>query len=280
MRPLQLNRDLLADKKVVVKPVSRIYDELAWIYDAAFSWSVDGEVDWLLDRFGDSVRRILDVGCGSGRFMPAFAKRGIEVVGVDRSESMLIRARERMRTAGLDLPRLECADMSDFAFGAIVDGAFCAINTFGYLQSRRAAEAHLECVHKHIPEGGRYLVQLGLRSPATWDSPSSNPPAEWVAESDVGRVRCRWSERGVDTERHIEQQIARFEIITGKRAGEVHEEVHEMRLWDWAEWQDLVHGAHFEQLAAYDGGTESRSPLSVDSGLNDVHLVWHELVCT
>jgi hypothetical protein len=168
--------------------------------------------------------------------------------------------------------------MSDFSLGAIVDGAFCAINTFGYLHSRRTAEAHLDCVYRHIPEGGRYLVQLDLRSPSTWDCSDSTFDSEWEMNSAVGRVRCTWLPRGVDRERQIETQFARFEIMTGMRAGEVYEEVHEMRIWDWAEWQDLVHGAGFDQSAAYDGRTESRSPLSVDSGLNDVPLVWHELV--
>ncbi len=78
-----------------------LYDEHAWLYDAAFSDDVEEEVEWLLDRLGAGVRSLLEPGCGSGRMMPAFARRGIEVVGVDRSEAMLARARTRLHSAGL-----------------------------------------------------------------------------------------------------------------------------------------------------------------------------------
>ena len=40
-------------------------------------------------------RRILDVGCGAGRYTVEFARRGAEVVGVDFSEEMIRMARER-----------------------------------------------------------------------------------------------------------------------------------------------------------------------------------------
>ena len=67
------------------------------------------------------------------RMFPAFAKRGIEITGVDLSEAMLARAAERMAGAGLPAPRTLRADMASFDLGGVFDGAVCPINTFGYL---------------------------------------------------------------------------------------------------------------------------------------------------
>ena len=51
-----------------------------------------------LDELGDvSGKRLLDIGCGSGRYAVALAERGAEVVGVDISRGMLVLARRRAR---------------------------------------------------------------------------------------------------------------------------------------------------------------------------------------
>ena len=55
----------------------------------------------LFQKFGDGkISRILDLGCGTGRHAVEFAKRGFDVTGVDFSEAMLSRARERANAAG------------------------------------------------------------------------------------------------------------------------------------------------------------------------------------
>src|SRR5207237_748758 len=56
---------------------------------------------------GLSGRRLLDVGCGTGGGLGAMLERGYDVVGVDVSEAMLARAREKLGP----LPALRCEDM-------------------------------------------------------------------------------------------------------------------------------------------------------------------------
>lgn len=47
-------------------------------------------------------RRVLDVGCGSGRYAVEFARRGAEVVGIDFATPMLDVAREAAKRAGVE----------------------------------------------------------------------------------------------------------------------------------------------------------------------------------
>ena len=71
-------------------PIAATYDELR---PADANW---WELFELLVREGELVgRRVLDVGCGTGRFSAALAERGSRVWGVEPAPEMAARARER-----------------------------------------------------------------------------------------------------------------------------------------------------------------------------------------
>jgi 2-polyprenyl-3-methyl-5-hydroxy-6-metoxy-1,4-benzoquinol methylase len=64
-----------------------------------FTKGTTGEVDFLEQEFSrDRSKRILDVGCGTGRHSIELARRGYDVTGVDLSEAMLERARANAAT--------------------------------------------------------------------------------------------------------------------------------------------------------------------------------------
>jgi len=61
----------------------------------SFTYGTVSEVDALVDALGlVPGQRILDVGCGPGRHAHELARRGLEVVGIDISESFVALARE------------------------------------------------------------------------------------------------------------------------------------------------------------------------------------------
>src|SRR5712691_9282894 len=57
------------------------------------------------------VRRVLDLGCGTGGHAVLLAGRGYDVVGVDRSPEMLERARARGSAARFELGEIGNADV-------------------------------------------------------------------------------------------------------------------------------------------------------------------------
>lgn len=255
----------------------KLYDTDAWVYDLAFSWDIDDEVDWLIARLGEGARTVLEPGCGSGRLFPAFARRGLEAAGVDRSAEMLARCRSRMRAAHLPEPALVRADMADFALGRRFAAAICPISTFGYLLTDHAADAHLACMARHLHRGSRYLIQLGLRPVDGFDVDRHGARSLWTVEADGHELACAWSSLGYDGVRHVERQIGRFEFISGPRAGTVVESVHEARVWDWTRWSALIGRSPFRQVAAWDGNSAERTELDVDPDLEGKLLTWHEL---
>jgi len=80
----------------------------------------------LFDEAG--VGRLADVGCGSGKHAIMFREWGIEVTGIDPSESMLAQARDNAARAGVDIEFVE-GGFGDVA--ALAGTGFDAVVTLG-----------------------------------------------------------------------------------------------------------------------------------------------------
>src|SRR5260370_490677 len=74
----------------------KIFDAYSAYYDLLYQ-DKDYEAETayvlnLLSRHAKGLRNVLDLGCGSGRHAVCMAQRGVEVAGVELSESMYARA--------------------------------------------------------------------------------------------------------------------------------------------------------------------------------------------
>ncbi len=80
-----------------------IYDDLYDAIDveeAVRQWSILVRKVARLPRAHHLRPRLLDLGCGTGRYLVEWAAAGFDVTGVDASRSMVARARRRAKTAG------------------------------------------------------------------------------------------------------------------------------------------------------------------------------------
>jgi ubiquinone/menaquinone biosynthesis C-methylase UbiE len=108
---------------------------------------------------------VLELGCGTGRVSLPLARAGVSLVGVDRSEPMLDRARRRVaKSPTLQLtraPRFVRADIRALPFE---DGAFpMVLAPYGILQSLirpRDLTATLAAVARVIAPGGTFGIDL------------------------------------------------------------------------------------------------------------------------
>lgn len=82
-----------------------LFENYGRTYDAeSFTQGTLGECDFIEQEIRhDKSTRILDIGCGTGRHSIELTRRGYRVTGVDLSESMLARAREKAAAAGLTI---------------------------------------------------------------------------------------------------------------------------------------------------------------------------------
>ncbi len=82
-----------------------LFDNYARKYDEEpFTKGTIGECDFLEKEINfDKDIKILDIGCGTGRHALELTRRGYRVVGIDLSESLLNRAREKASADNLQI---------------------------------------------------------------------------------------------------------------------------------------------------------------------------------
>jgi demethylmenaquinone methyltransferase/2-methoxy-6-polyprenyl-1,4-benzoquinol methylase len=143
----------------------RYYDLFARVYDRFVAWH-SGEPTGpmrraLAERASSvSVRRVLDVCCGTGAVTRALRQRlgeGSLVVGLDFSRGMLGRGIQAARLAGVSCIRWVQADAAALPFkSGIFDAATCAYAL--YELKGTAREEMLWEVARVMTPGGRFLA--------------------------------------------------------------------------------------------------------------------------
>lgn len=102
-------------------------------------------------------QRVLDVGCGGGRYARALAARGLKVTGVDLSAEML----EAARAASPNLPGSPIylrADARALPFVAQFEGAVSLFTSLGYFDTRQDDLNLLRGVARALVPGGSFLL--------------------------------------------------------------------------------------------------------------------------
>ena len=102
-----------------------------------------------------TVRRVLDLGCGTGGHAVILASRGYEVVGVDRSPEMLDRARARDSSASFEL-----GEITSFNFGQTFDAVLMMFAVLGYQARNADVQAALATVRRHLTPGGLFFCDF------------------------------------------------------------------------------------------------------------------------
>jgi SAM-dependent methyltransferase len=135
--------------------VAERYDESsADMFDPAV---VDPAVEFLAGLAGDGAA--LELGIGTGRIALPLARRGVRVHGIDLSEAMIAKLREK--PGGEEIP----VTIGDFATTK-VDGTFLlAFVVFNTLMNLRTQDSQVACfknVAAHLQPGGRFIVEVML----------------------------------------------------------------------------------------------------------------------
>jgi SAM-dependent methyltransferase len=151
--------------------------EVAAVYDGGpmFSQEVlDPTVDFLAALAGAGAA--LEFGIGTGRVALPLSQRGVPVHGIDLSEAMVAKLREK---PGADVIG---ATIGDFA-AVRVDGRFSLVylvfNTIGNLASQDDQVACFQNAADHLAPGGCFVIEVGI------PQLQRLPPGETIRPFDV-----------------------------------------------------------------------------------------------
>ena len=134
------------------------FSEYADFYDLYYSdKDYAAEVDFVLElasRFGANPQTLLDMGCGTGRHLEEFIKRGLECDGFDLSSKMLAQAKKRLAGSGGTLQK---GNLVDFENGKQYDIVVSMFAVMGYLTDNKQLLAGLETARKHLNPDGVFV---------------------------------------------------------------------------------------------------------------------------
>ena len=151
-------------------------------------------VENLIAKFGrGDIRKMLDLGCGTGRHAVIFAGHGFDVTGVDQSEPMVARARDRAAQMNLGAnPEFLSGDIRNFSGKSPFDAALMNFNVIGYMTSNDDALGALGAARKNLRQDGLLIADF-------WYGPAVvvDPPGENTREFDSGDVRVVRSSSGL-----------------------------------------------------------------------------------
>ena len=134
----------------------------ATYYNHEFKQRTD-DTRWYARRYLESDGPVLELAVGTGRIALKAVRQGAEVVGLDLSDTMLVKASERRdalppaKARNLHLAR---ADMRHFELGAQFDLITCPFNAFQHLYTQNDIEDCLASVRRHLHPDGRFILDV------------------------------------------------------------------------------------------------------------------------
>jgi SAM-dependent methyltransferase len=183
------------DEKVAAR-----YDDASW--DMFQPAAVDPVVDFLAGLAGDGAA--LELGIGTGRIAVPLARHGVPVHGIDLSEAMVARLREKPGGEGIGVT------IGDFAT-ATVDGAFTVaylvFNTIMNLTSQDQQVACFQNVAGHLQPGGCFVIEVGV------PELQRLAPGDTIRAFDVSATHLGFDEYDVATQGQISHH---YSIIEGR----------------------------------------------------------------
>jgi len=225
-------------------------EDYLWIYAHRSDEEAEFQVGTIIDFIPFQPRqKILDVACGSGRHMLAFARRGGVMTGVDLSQPLLKIAREKFRAKNYKVT-LKKADMRRLNYRAKFDGATLWFTSFGYFASSAEDQKALINVCLAIKPGGWWLIDLPN---PLWLAENLVPESERVAEGPNGRAKI------IEKRRLINDTVEKNIIIMDSMGRKEYAE--RVRLYRPEQFAAMVSRVDFTidgVLGEYDGRPLSR----------------------
>jgi len=135
--------------------VAARYDESsAEMFDPAV---VGPAVDFLADLAGDGAA--LELGIGTGRIALPLHLRGIPVHGIDLSEAMVAKLREK---PDADHIGVTIGDFATTKVGGTFSLAYLVFNTINNLTTQDEQVACFQNAVAHLGPGGRFVIEVGV----------------------------------------------------------------------------------------------------------------------
>ena len=133
------------------------YDRLTYDVDYA-AWAAYLEKHFQKNSLPGNT--VLDLACGTGSLTRELARRGYEMIGVDRSPEMLAEAAEKNRGVAPVEPIFLCQSMERLDLYGTIDACVCCLDSVNYVTDPKKLARAFQRVHLFLTPGGLFLFDI------------------------------------------------------------------------------------------------------------------------
>ena len=179
---------------------------IAGFYDTWVAPAVEGTTEvaaaFLADLAGDGAA--LELGIGTGRIALPLARRGVHVQGIDASEAMVARLREK--PGGTDI-QVHIGDFADVRVDEQFRLVYVVFNTFFALLTQSDQVRCFHNVAAHLADAGKFVIEAFVPDPTLFDR------GQRVSATRVEMERIQ-----LDVTRHdsASQQVTSQHVLIGR----------------------------------------------------------------
>lgn len=183
------------------------------MYDLNETYTDD--VEFALTFMGTSPKKILEIACGSGRFLVSMAKAGHDVTGLDFDEYMLGKIADKVTNEKIKWNKADviCDDWGA-GFDIVILGANFLYNIVSDMNYEQAQELMVQKSSNALAVGGHIFIDCGYTQyPEKWfNNPNAN--VVWEGEDSHGNYgKMVLLDSAYDAESRINTFIRRFELV-------------------------------------------------------------------
>ena len=186
-------------------------------------------VEAVFRKCGDgSIVSVLDLGCGTGNHALPLSRRGYDVTGVDRSESMLFQARQKQTLAGENgTLTFRHGDIRSVDLARQYDAVLMMFAVLGYQCENDDVLAALKTARRHTRSGGLLIFDVWYGPAVLHQRPSERVR---VIPTREGKV-VRFASGVIDSMQHVcTVSYQMWKIADAQLVAEA-EETHVMRYY-------------------------------------------------
>jgi len=153
----ELGKQICSAEQIYSKELAEIYDAIVYGRDEAYA-EVE-ELDFIIQNLKpDNTKKVLDLGCGVGKFLIPLTSMNYEVTGVDISKAVLDECRIRLKKQNLNACLInQSADEIDFS--SRFDAVICLDSVICYLIEPEKIIKALRNVRKALKPGGKFIIE-------------------------------------------------------------------------------------------------------------------------
>lgn len=237
------------------------YHAIAAFYDLEHDPFHD-DIDLLLSFAEVAGDPILEMGCGSGRVLAPLAGAGYTVIGLDRSTTMLDRARSRLTdqkvAARVTLVEGDLAGDSPLA-GEPFAMVLFTLNALMHLPSPDLQLAALTTARNRLAPGGLLVIDVVNPTPDYLVSLASSPALEWSCSLSDGSMVDKWAFRHVHPVDQVIDTTLWYDQVSSGGAFLRHRTQFDLRYLHPNELSLMLHAAGFTGIHMY--GSYELDPL-------------------